>query len=82
MGFNSAFKGLILFTVIKTLRSQNHTKTSNIANGKNAELLSSKTAGTYRYHCTGLYGLLLLQGRVRSVQVCFSYRVVLGVANL
>jgi hypothetical protein len=61
--------------------SQNHTKTI-IASGQNAELLSSQAGGTYRYHCTELYGLLLVQGRLRDVQLCVFYAADVGVGNL
>lgn len=76
------FKGLILLTETKALCSQNHTKTSNIASGQNAELLSSKAGGTNRYHCTELYGFLLMQGRLRDVHLCVFYTADVGVGNL
>jgi hypothetical protein len=62
--------------------SQNHTKTINIASGQNAELLNSKAGGTYRYHCTELYGLLLMQGRMKDVRLCVFYTADVGVRNL
>jgi hypothetical protein len=62
-------KGLMLLTEINALCSQSHTKTINIASGQKAELLSSKAGDAYRYRCTELYSLVLLQGRVRDVQL-------------
>jgi len=72
------FKGLTLLGEINALCSQNHTNTS----GQNAELLSSKAGGTYRYHCTELYGLLLMQDLVRDVRLCVFCTADVGVGNL
>jgi hypothetical protein len=76
------FTGLILLKEINALFSQNHTKTINIASGQNAEVLSYKAGGTYRYHCTELYGLLLMQSCVRDIRLCVFYTADVGVGNL
>jgi len=50
MGFNSAFKGLILYREITAVCSQIHTKHINTLRGQNVDLLNIGLGGTYSNH--------------------------------